>query len=229
MIKILGLIPARGGSKRLPRKNALPLAGKPLIAWTIEAARAAGVLYDVVVSSDDDEIIHIAHEWGAQVPFIRPKELASDTATTLDVVQHALQKLMMPYDAVMILQPTSPLRRIEDIKAAVALMYQQQARGVVSVTQVRHPVEWAHALPEDGKMDDFLQQIVTDKRSQDLPVRYRVNGAICLVATDEVVKHQRLFPPTDCYAYRMDSKSSIDIDDAEDFQLAEAMLRMGCI
>src|SRR5262245_25182815 len=119
--RVLGLITARGGSKGVPRKNVRPLGGKPLLAWTIEAARNAPVIDRLILSSDDAEIIEVARAWGCEVPFVRPPELATDTADSVEVVRHALSTLGEDYDYVVLLQPTSPLRTGEDIENCVRL------------------------------------------------------------------------------------------------------------
>ena len=146
MTKILGLITARGGSKGIPGKNIKPLAGKPLIAWTIEAANNSRLLSQVIVSTDDNEIARSAQAWGAEVPFKRPEELAQDQSSHLDVVLHALQWYQLQHRAlpeyVMLLQPTSPLRTANDIDAAISLAAQKQADAItVSYTHLTLPTK----------------------------------------------------------------------------------------
>jgi len=221
---MLAIIPARGGSKRLPRKNILPLAGKPLIAWTIEAALESTAVGRVVVSTDDPEIAAVAELFGAEVPFMRPPELATDAATTIDVVLDILSKLPQP-GSIVLLQPTCPLRTARHIDEAAKLMGERGANAVVSVSEAEHPPEWANPLPEDGSMDQFLREDLRNKRSQELPVSYRLNGAIYIADARTLVQERTFIMHKGAYAYRMDRESSVDIDDKVDFMLAEILMR----
>ena len=172
----LVIIPARGGSKRLPRKNLLDLCGKPLIAWSIEAALKSKYISKVIVSSDDEEILNIAKEYKAD--FIkRPDELASDTATTFDALKHTLENVEK-YDYVVLLQPTSPLRTEKHIDEAIELLKEKNADAIISVCEMEHSPLWSNTLDEDLNMSNFLRDEVLNKRSQDLPKYYRLNGAI---------------------------------------------------
>lgn len=224
-LDIIAIVPARGGSKRLPRKNILFLAGKPLIQWTLDAAKASGVIDLIVVTTDDDEVLDIADR--ARVKAIRrPDELASDTATTVDTVLHALDTLAEQGTTarrIMLLQPTSPLRRAQDIKAAVERMDTNGANSVISVCEVEHPPLWCNTLPRDGNLDEFIKPGTEGQRSQDLPVFYRLNGAIYLVEADEFSR-QKSFDISPSFSIIMDKKTSIDIDDDFDFLIAGAFL-----
>lgn len=229
MKKVLALIPARGGSKRLPRKNALPLGGKPLIAWSIDVARSCGVDMDILVSTDDAEIAQIAREHGADVPFLRPEHLASDTASSLDVALHALGHQLergRDYDWLLLLQPTSPFRQASDIQGAFKKLAVPGVQAVISVCPVDHSPLWSNQLPPDGSMDDFLRPEVKGKRSQDLPKFYRLNGAIYLCSTALLRREKTFFPSQGAHALLMDKQTSIDIDDAFDFRIAEALLQI---
>ena len=221
---LLAIIPARGGSKRLSRKNVLPLAGKPLIAWTIEAALRCGAVGRVVVSTEDPEIAAVAESCGAEVPFMRSPGLATDTTTTIDVVLDILSKLPQA-GRVVLLQPTSPLRTARHIDEAAKLMDVRGAKAVVSVSEAEHPPEWSNPLPEDGSMDRFLRDDLKNKRSQDLPVSYRLNGAIYIADARMLIQERTFLPCRGAYAYRMDRESSIDIDGKVDFILAEILMR----
>jgi len=217
---ILGLIPARGGSKGLPGKNIKPLLGKPLIAWTIEQALASKYLDRVVVSTDDKKIAEISKKYGAGVPFMRPKELAEDNAKGIDVVLHVISRLKennkkKSYDLIMLLQPTSPLRTKEDIDKAMKLLFLKEANAIVSVCEVDHHPLWSNTLPEDGCMKNFISQEITNKNRQELPVFYRLNGAIYL-AYCNYVKEQKSFIGEKTFAYIMPKERSIDIDDEID-------------
>jgi len=226
---ILGLISARGGSKELPRKNIKSLLGKPLIAWTIEQAFASKYLDRVVVSTDDKEIAEISKKFGAEAPFIRPKELASDKAQGIEVVLHAIEWLKKndkrkQYNLIMLLQPTSPLRATEDIDKAIEFLFLKEAKAIVSVCEVDHHPLWANTLSEDGCMKDFIRQGVLNKNRQELPVFYRLNGAIYL-AYCNYVKEQKSFLGEKTFAYIMPRERSIDIDDEIDFELAEILIK----
>ncbi|GAB1536514.1 acylneuraminate cytidylyltransferase family protein [Geovibrio sp. ADMFC3] len=224
----LAIIPARGGSKRLPNKNILELAGKPLIAWTIEAALKSRYIDEVMVTTDEDVIIDIAERFGAAVPFKRPPELSSDTAGRTEVITHALDfyktELKKSYDYIIYLQPTSPLRTAEHIDYAVAYMFEKKADAVISVCEVEHPVHWSGVLPNSMDMSRFLSDVAVNSRSQDLPVYYRLNGAIYICDTDKYRKNGCVFLKENIFAYVMPQEASIDIDTLMDFKIAEVFM-----
>lgn len=226
--RLLAVVPARGGSKRLPGKNILELAGKPLIAWSIEAGLQSKYVDRVVVSTNDEEIGNVAREYGADVPFMRPEELARDESTTIDMLRHALYELGEEgeeYEYLILLQPTSPLRTEWHINEAVEKLIQNNADNIIGVTEVDHPIEWTNTLPKNLSMEGFLRKEMENKRSQDFPVRYRVNGAIYLMRIDVLLKSKTLFFGRNSYAYVFDKTDSIDIDDMNDFLIAKAMLK----
>lgn len=226
--RFLGLIPARGGSKRLPRKNLLPLAGKPLLAWTVEAARAARQLDRVVLSTDDEELATIGRAYGADVPFMRPAELAGDTAGTAEVVLHALRTLADAgehYDYVVILQPTSPLRSAQDIDGAIALLLEKRADAVIGVCETDHPPEWSNHLPADLSMAQFFRPGIRGTRSQDLPQSYRLNGAVYVYDCARLLASGSLAMDDRSYAYLMPRERSVDIDTVIDFEIAQLLLQ----
>ena len=220
---LLAIIPARGGSKRLVGKNIKELFTKPLVAWTIEAALKSKYVGRVVVSTDDQEISDISKKYGAEVPFLRPRELSEDGSSSLSVVRHAIESLDETFDAVVLLQPTSPLRTEFHIDQAFELMEKNHANAVISVCEVDHPVEWTNTLPKDGNMRGFIAEEHRNKRSQDLEKRYRLNGAIYLVKTNLVFTDAGFMPEEGTYAYIMDRESSVDIDDMVDFKMAESL------
>ncbi len=225
--RILGLIPARGGSQRIPRKNVLPMAGKPLIAWTIDAALDANSLNRIIVSTDDTEIAEISRRHGADVPFLRPPEIASDTASGLDVMLHTLRTLLDVgeyYDYIVLLQPTSPLRSSQDIDDAIHLLLDKKADAVVSVCQTDHPPEWSNTLPDNLSMAAFYRPGVREKCSQDLPKSYRLNGAVYVYNCEHLLRDENLNMDDCCYAYVMPRERSIDIDTAMDFEIAQLFL-----
>ncbi len=219
----LAIIPARGGSKRLPRKNLLDLCGKPLIAWSIEAALKSKYISKVIVSSDDEEILNIAKEYKAD--FIkRPDELASDTATTFDALKHTLENVEK-YDYVVLLQPTSPLRSEKHINEAIELLKEKNADAIISVCEMEHSPLWSNTLNEDLNMSNFLRDEVLNKRSQDLPKYYRLNGAIYICKTDKLLENKGFFLKENIYAYKMNKKHSVDIDEEIDFIIAEKLMQ----
>ena len=219
----LVIIPARGGSKRLPRKNLLDLCGKPLIAWSIEAALKSKYISKVIVSSDDEEILNIAKEYKAD--FIkRPDELASDTATTFDTLKHTLENVEK-YDYVVLLQPTSPLRTEKHINEAIELLEEKNADAIISVCEMEHSPLWSNTLDENLDITNFLRDEVLNKRSQDLPKYYRLNGAIYICKTDKLLQNKGFFLKENIYAYKMNKKHSVDIDEEIDFIIAEKLMQ----
>lgn len=219
----LAVIPARGGSKRLPRKNILNLADKPLIAWTIEAAKNSKYIDHFVVSTDDQEISDIAKRHGAVV-LTRPFELATDTASSVDVVLHALNEKNKNYDYVILLQPTSPLRTAQHIDEAIELLFEKNANSVLSVCETDHSPLWSNTLPEDGRMDKFIREEVKGKRSQDLPKYFQLNGAIYIVNTECFEQSKSLIQENNSYAYIMSKEDSIDIDTDLDFEFVSLLI-----
>jgi len=220
--RILGVIPARGGSKRLPRKNILSLNGNPLISYTINAALESSCIDEVVVSSDDKEILELSSSLGAQA-LLRPDNLASDTASTFDVVKQVVESYP-EYTHIALLQPTSPLRTAKHIDEAAALMVEKQANAVISVCEMEHSPLWSNRLDASLSMENFLREEVINKRSQDLDVYYRLNGAIYLVRIDRLLAERSFLLKKDIFAYIMDRWDSVDIDEAIDFEIAGLLL-----
>lgn len=219
----LAIIPARGGSKRLPKKNKLDLSGKPLIVWTIEAGIKSKYIDDVIVTSDDDEILSISIKYGVNT-IKRPPDLANDTATTTCVLQHALKYNNKKYDYIVLLQPTSPLRNEKHIDEAIELLESKDAEAIISVTQTEHNPLWSNILPANGDMKNFIKPEIKDMRSQDLPIQYQLNGAIYICKTDLYLKELSFFISNNIYAYKMDRIHSIDIDEEIDLEVAKAYL-----
>jgi len=220
----LAIIPARGGSKRLPRKNLLDLHGKPLIAWSIEAGLKSQYIDNIVITSDDDEILTIAQAYGVQT-IKRPAELATDTATTFDAIQHTIEQLQQSYDYTVLLQPTSPLRDHTHIDEAIELLEQKRADAIISVCEVDHSPLWTNTLPKNGSMKNFIHKEIINKRSQDLETYYRLNGAIYICKTDRLLKEKSFFISDNIYAYIMNKNVSIDIDEEIDFIVAQQLLK----
>jgi len=227
-VSLLAIIPARGGSKSISRKNIAPLAGRPLIAWTIEAAQASLLVDRVVVSTDDVEIAEVAQNYGAEVPFIRPPELAQDDTPGIDPVLHGIQWLAENQgyepDYVVLLQPTSPLRTSEDIEQAMKLASSQRADSVLSVTPVAHHPYRMKLLDTEGRIKDFRRAPQRGIQRQNLPPVYGLNGAIYLVKRRPFLQHRTWFGAR-TYAYVMEQERSLDIDTPWDLRLAELILK----
>ena len=222
-MKVLGIIPARGGSKGMPKKNIRPLLNKPLIAWTIEQALKSKYIDRVVVSTDDPAIARLAKKHGADVPFMRPDKLATDKAKSIDVVSHALLSLPEKYDYVVLLQPTSPLRTADDIDACVKLCMSKGGNSCVSVTESEKNPHWMYSLDRDGRMHRLIKTKKTIDRRQDLPKSYALNGAVYTARIDWL-SHSKSFVTDETYAYIMPKERSVDIDNDLDFRFAEFLL-----
>ena len=224
----IAVIPARSGSKGLPDKNIRIINGKPLLAYTIEAALNSGCFDTVHVSTDSEKYADIAKEYGADVPFLRSAELASDTANTWDAVREVLNRYAetgKAFDTVMLMQPTTPLRTGTDVQEAYRLMREKKARSVISVCEVDHSPLWCDTIPESGNMKGFGRKDLAWVTRQELKPFYRVNGAIYLLTvTDNTIAADDDIYENDCYALFMDRKKSVDIDCEDDLELVEFML-----
>lgn len=219
----LAIIPARGGSKGVPRKNLHMVAGKPLLAWTVEAAKKSRYIDRLILSSEDAEIIAAALSLGCEVPFVRPVELARDDTPGIEPVLHALQVLPEKYEYVVLLQPTSPLRRAEDIDACIARCVEQEAVACVSVTEATQHPYWMYQLVQEGFLRPFLPQEKVPVRRQDLSPVYALNGAV-YVARCDWLQEKRTFLSEETVAYVMPPERSIDVDSMYDLLLAEFLL-----
>ncbi len=218
---VLAIIPARGGSKGVPRKNIKDLCGKPLIAWTIEAALKSGAIDRCIVSTDDEEIAEVSRRFGADVPFLRPTNLASDASTGMDPVLHALD-LLPGYKYVILMQPTSPLREAIDVRSAIKIATENNYPSFVSVSEAaRHPF-YCFKLAPDNFMAPFLVP-PNNIRRQDLPRAYALNGAIYIAQVDWLLKNKS-FISEKTRAFLMPFEKSIDIDTITDFEIAEFLL-----
>mgnify|MGYP000294090483 CR=1 FL=1 len=225
-IDIVAVVLARGGSKRLPKKNLLPLCGKPLIDWTFEVATKSAVIDLVVLSTDDQDILCEADKTGVRT-IKRPAALATDLATSFDALVHVLNRLkddaIIP-KRIMLLQPTSPLRQTEDIDNAVMKMDETGAHSVISVCEAEHSPLWCNTLDDDGSMDDFILNTVKNQRSQDLSTYYRLNGAVYLADVDKFLEHKG-FMMDNSRAIVMPRERSIDIDCQLDLEIAELLMK----
>lgn len=223
--KVLAIIPARKGSKRLPDKNKLILNGKPLISWTIESALASDYIDDIVISTDDSDIKKISQSYDVDVPFLRPKSLSGDKASTLDVIFHSIdyyESVGKFYETIVLLQPTSPLRTTSDVNNAFKLL-SLDTHSVVSVSKVDHSPIWCNTLPPNNSLEFFLNKDIIGKRSQELPEYYRLNGAI-FIAKTKYIKTNKNFFGKKSKAFIMERQNSIDIDTEIDFKLCQLIM-----
>lgn len=230
-MNVLGLITARGGSKGIPGKNLKPCGGQPLLHWTCRAGLESKVLSRFVISSDDEQILEYARGQGVEAPFVRPADLATDTAKSVDVALHAMSWLNdsegWRTDVVVLLQPTSPLRTARHIDEAFALLA-ADVDSVVSVIEVPHRFNpWALLVPEDGRVRDYWKgELPFDKhRRQAQPTLYARNGPAVVVTRAEVLKSAASFYGAHNVPYPMTPSESVDIDDLDDLQWADWLLR----
>lgn len=219
---VLAVIAARGGSKGLPGKNVREVGGKPMIAWTIEAALQAACLDRAILSSDDEGIIEVARRYGCDVPYVRPAELAQDDTSGMVPVLHAIRTLPEAYDYIMLLQPTSPLRTAADIEACVALCFETQAQACVSVTPVKHHPWWTFEL-SGHRLVPLIEAPEKSTRRQELPKAYGLNGAIYMARTPWLEAHQT-FVSSETVGYVMPAERSVDVDTEFDLAIASMLL-----
>lgn len=226
---VLGVIPARGGSKGIPRKNLVEVFGRPLLSYTCEAALASATLDRVVASTDDEEIAAVARTYGIDVPFMRPEDLATDSTPMIDVLRHALQWAAngeQQIRALVLLQPTSPMRKSHHIDAAVDLFMSSQADTVVSVVEVPHAFNPTSVMRlEGGVLQPFLEGPAISRR-QDKPKVYARNGPAILVVRPSLVFEGLLYGER-TLGLEMSRLDSLDLDDAEDLALIECALKIG--
>jgi len=225
-MKIIAIIPARSGSKGLPDKNIKLLNGKPLLAWTIEAAKNSGLFDEIMVSTDSEKYAEIAMSYGASVPFLRSAENSNDTAGSWDVVREVLQAYKddgREFDALCLLQPTSPLRTSDDIHNASDILRRDGIKAVVSVCECEHSPLWTNTLPGNQSMADFITEASMQQRQRH-ETYYRLNGAIYFWETESFLRGDKLYSEG-TQAYVMATENSVDIDNKVDFMLAEAIIR----
>lgn len=226
-MKVAAIIPARGGSKGLPKKNIKLLDGKPLIAYTIEEAKKSQYIVDVYVSTDDKAIADIAIEYGAKVPYMRPDELSSDSSPTIDAILHMTDWIIhndsISPDIICVLQCTSPLRRAFDINRAIKKLIDTDMDACVSVCEAEVNPYWTNVFVGDT-LEYFLEEGKKITKRQDLPKVYRQNGAVYAVKIEVLLKEKTL-EPKNITGYIMNNTDSIDIDTIEDFILAEFLIQ----
>ena len=222
--KILAIIPARGGSKGVPRKNIKNFCGKPLIAWTIEQAKKSEYIDKCIVSTEDDEIKEVAEKYGGYVPFVRPKELAQDDTPGIEPVIHAI-KMLPNYDFIVLLQVTSPFRLKEDIDGAIKFCFEKKSDSCISMTQAEVSPYWMYSLSENDVMKPILQ--ISKEKSyqrQKLPPVYQLNGAV-YVASVNLINEKKSFSDENTVGYLMPQERSFDIDNLTDFEIAEFLMQ----
>lgn len=223
---MLAIIPARGGSKGIPDKNIKIFAGKPLIVHTIEAAKKAKGISRIIVSTDSEKIAQIAIRSGAEIPFMRPKRLATDSARAIDNYIYTLSRLNSvagkKYSHFMVLQPTSPLRTSKDIDNAIQLFFDKKADSVISVCESWHPVEWTKRIDSMGILKNFILKN-NQKNKQAYIKTYIPNGAL-FVFKLSLIEQKKTYYSGKTYAYLMPKERSIDIDDDFDFEMAQYLM-----
>jgi CMP-N,N'-diacetyllegionaminic acid synthase len=221
---VLAIIPARGGSKRLPGKNIRSLMGKPLIAWTIEAAQRSGVIDHAIVSTDDETTAKVAEAWGAKVPWMRPAELATDVASSMDVINHVLDRLQLEgekYDLTVLLQPTSPFRAPSTVARGVEVCFKNGGKPVVAVSPAENHPSWCFHVV-GGVLSPICPNGI-GSRSQDLTPAYVINGSLYVSSVDYLRVHKTFFETDTTALIIEDKKEALDIDDEWDWMLAEIL------
>ena len=224
--RVIAVITARGGSKGIPNKNLKSFSGKPLIFWTIKAARESKYIDTIVLSTDSPKIASVSKKYGVEAPFLRPEAISRDNSSSIDVLFHALKFFEHRndnFDIVIQLQPTSPLRRSQDIDKALELLLKKKAKAVISINKAFVSPLWTNILPPNGCMKDFLRPELINRNRQRLPEYFQLNGAVFLGFVEYVVRNNGFYGKHS-YAYVMPRERSIDIDDILDFRLAEALL-----
>lgn len=224
--KVLAVVTGRGGSKGLPGKNVAPCGGRPLVAWSVAAARAASRVDRVIVSTDDAAIRKAAVDAGAEAPFVRPAELATDDATMVEVILHALDEVSGEHGIGVLLQATSPLRIGADIDAALETMERLGAPSCVSVTAPSKSPYWCFRLRDDQRLEPLFPELSSSARRQALPETYALNGAI-YVFDVPWFRERRTFVGPETAAYVMPAERSVDVDTELDLVVADALLRRG--
>jgi CMP-N,N'-diacetyllegionaminic acid synthase len=227
-VKLFAIIPARAGSQRLPGKNVKTLGDFPLLAHTILSAEESGCFEKIIVSTEDASIAKIAENYGAEVPFLRPADLATHASNVVDAVVHMIDQLKKQneyYDAVMLLQPTSPFRKPETIQAAVNIFLRSKGASVISVSPAKTHPYWCKSIDEEGNLHAFIAGQDNPARYQDLPPAYELNGLIYLASVEELMKHKSFYGTRTQALLIQDPREIIDIDTEEDWLLAEQSIK----
>ena len=230
MIKTIGIIPARGGSKGLPGKNIKNLHGKPLIAWTIENAINSNLIDEIVVSTDSNEIANISETYGAKVPFLRPSIFSTDNATSLSVVEHCLnfyrENLNKSFDIVALLEPTSPIREKDDLDKMVKILKDNYDRfdAVVSIGEVRDHPAYMKTIEKNGFISPLIKDLIPEGRRQDEKQVFFPFGVCYLIKTSSLIS-QKTFYPKRTYGYKISESQCIEIDNLIDFLCVETIIK----
>lgn len=222
-LKVLGLITARGGSKRIKNKNLLEVNDRPLIYWSIRAGLESKYVDKVLVSSDCSDILEVSKASGSST-IKRPLEFATDEAPSYLAIEHALNQTT-GYDVLVLLQPTSPLRTSKHIDEALEHFVNTSADSVISVTETECPTAWCNTIPDSNDLSGFIRESNKGKRSQDFETEYRVNGAIYISKVKRYLEEKDFFMDSDTYAFKMNRLDSVDIDTIDDLNYAEFLLQ----
>lgn len=226
-MNILGIIPARGGSKGVPGKNIKDLNGIPLIAYAINEGKKSKYINKLIVSTDDNEIARVSKKYNVEIPFMRPKELAQDNSNAIDAYIYTLNKMEKDFgyraDILVVLQPTSPLRTSEHIDEAIEMLLKSKGDSVISVCEVEHSPYWYKVVDNEGKITSFVEFKESNANRQELPKVYRPNGAI-YVFKRELITELKTYYTDKSYGYVMKQEDSVDIDTILDFKFAEMLI-----
>lgn len=223
---MIAIIPARGGSKGIPKKNIKMLSGQPLIYYSIKAAQESKYISKIIVSTDSLEIAEAAKALGGQVPFLRPSELAEDTSKAIDVYLYTVEKLNALNEEIIdfaVLLPTSPLRTAEDVDKAIEIFYKNNAKTVVSVVEAEHPPAWYKRINDEGILEDYLSAGDNGVNRQEAEKTYLPNGAIYIFNYDSLKTNYNYYNDA-TYPYIMSREKSVDIDSPLDFRIAEMLM-----
>ena len=219
---MIAIIPARGGSKELPRKNIKSLGGKPLIYWTIEAAKKSKKIERIILSTDDHEIADICKKTEIEIPFMRPVELAQDKSLAIDTYLYTMERLINEYeykkDEFIVLQPTSPFRNSSDIESAIEIFYENNADSVISCRKLDHPISWLYSINKSGLMKKKMENDLNNRQNADIP--FIPNGGIYIFRYS-LLKTLKKYCTENTYAHVMPKERSVDIDTEDDFKFAE--------
>jgi len=222
--RIVAVIAARGGSKGLPRKNVLPLAGRPLIAWSVMAAQGSALIDRTIVSTDDEEIAEAARAAGGEVPFLRPADLATDSASIIDAMLHAVDTLGETPDYVVLLQATSPLRLASDIDDCIRLCLDNDAPAAATITPAAKSPYWMFLRDDDGRVRPVIERETVGDQRQSLPPAFAANGAVYVARTDWLRRERTFWRPGQTLGHVMPAERSVDIDSLLDFRLAQLLM-----
>ncbi len=219
--RMIGIIPARIGSKGVPKKNIKKVGGIPLISWTIRTARKSNLIDELYISTDDEEIAYIAEKEGCKVPFIRPKNISADSSKTSDLVIHAIDNLKFKNENIILLQPTSPLRRTIDIENSIQIFYENKnCYSVVSMVDANLPREIQYRTSKNGYLKKVYPSLKPKFRRQDCEIIYKPNGAIYIFNSNKFYS-KKVFISKESIPYNMPIYESLDIDKFDDFHYLE--------